>query len=456
MNRSDPLLTDHYTLVMAQSFWRHGAAEEGTAFDLFVRELPPSRNYLVAAGLADLLEYLEGFSFGKSDIDYLRSTGIFEGAFLEYLRNLRFSGTVRAIPEGTVIPAKAPILSVRAERAQTAIIEPALLAIVNHQTMIASKAARIVEAARGRTVSDFSLRRLHGPMASLGVARAAYIAGVAGTSTVAAGRNYGIPTGGTMAHHYIQSFGPGCEQQAFEQFLSDYPDENILLVDTWDTIEGVRRAIAASRATGVTLRGIRLDSGDLIKLSKECRRILDAEGCPGTAIFASGDLDEYRIRELLDAGAPVDSFGAGTMLGTSADAPYLGGVFKLVAQGPAPDGTADPARLTPMMKLSVDKETDPGEHQLWRTDDRRFVLGLIDENPPSGEAVPLLETVMRSGSRDAASYIRPGLNETRRFCREQVAALPDEVREIDATGKLELTRSDALERLSAELSGRSL
>lgn len=259
-----------------------------------------------------------------------------------------------------------------------------------------------------------------------------------------------------MAHHYIQSFGPGREQRAFEQFLSDYPDENILLVDTWDTIEGVKRAIAASRATGVTLRGIRLDSGDLIELSKGCRRILDAEGCPGTAIFASGDLDEYRIRELLDAGAPVDSFGAGTKLGTSADAPYLGGVFKLVAQGPVPEGAADPERLTPMMKLSVDKETDPGEHQLWRVGDRRFVLGLIDEDPPDLGATPLLETVMSSGSRDAAGYIRPGLGEIRRFCRRQVAALPDDVREIDATGKLELSRSAALERLSAELSGGKL
>lgn len=454
MNRSDPLLTDHYTLVMAQSFWRHGSAEEATAFDLFVRELPPSRNYLVAAGLADALEYLEGFSFREGDIDFLRSTGIFDGAFLEYLRRLRFTGTVRAIREGSVIPAKAPILSVRADRVQTAIVEPALLAIVNHQTMIASKAARIVEAARGRTVSDFSLRRLHGPMASLGVARAAYIAGVAATSTVAAGRDHGIPTGGTMAHHYIQSFGPGREQQAFEQFLSDYPDENILLVDTWDTIEGVKRAIAASRQTGVALRGIRLDSGDLIELSKECRRILDAAGCPGTAIFASGDLDEYRIRELLDAGAPVDSFGAGTRLGTSADAPYLGAVFKLVAQGPVPDGETDPERLTPMMKLSVDKETDPGEHQLWRVDDHRFLLGLIDERPPRPEASPLLETVMSSGSRDAAGYLRPTLSDIRRFCRRQVAGLPDDVREIDATGKLELLRSPALERLSAELAGR--
>lgn len=454
MNRSDPLLTDHYTLVMAQSFWRHGSAEEATVFDLFVRELPRARKYLVAAGLADALDYLERFAFREEDIDFLRSTGLFEGGFLEYLRHLRFTGTVRAIPEGSTIPAKAPILSVRAPRLQTAIVEPALLAMINHQTMIASKASRIVNAAAGRTVSDFSLRRLHGPAASLGVARAAYIAGVAATSTVAAGRDYGIPTGGTMAHHYIQVFGPAGEQRAFEQFLVDYPEENILLVDTWDTIEGVRHAIAASHATGVPLRGIRLDSGDLASLAKEARAMLDEAGCEATVIFATGDLDEYRIGELLEAGAPIDSFGAGTMLGTSADAPYLGGVFKMVAQGSVPDGTREPSRLRPMMKLSADKETDPGEHELWRIGDRRYVLGLIEEEPPEDQARSLLETVMTRGSRDAAGYARPRLDEIRAFCRDQISRLPEEIRAVESPEKLVLERTPALEQLSRELAGR--
>ncbi len=454
MKRSDPLLTDHYTLVMAQSFWRHGTAAEATVFDLFVRDLPPHRNFLVAAGLADALDYLENFGFREADIDFLRSTGIFEGGFLEYLRHLAFTGEVRAIAEGTTIPARAPILSVRAPRIQAAIIEPALLAIVNHQTMIASKAARIVEAADGRPVTDFSLRRLQGPHASAGVARGAFIGGVAGTSTLAAGRDYGIPTGGTMAHHYVQSFGPEGEQRAFERFLADYPEENTLLVDTWDTVEGVRKAVAASRATGVSLRAIRLDSGDLADLSREARRILDREGFTKTTIFATGDLDEYRIRDLLAGGAPVDAFGVGTMLGTSADSPYLGGVFKMVAQGPVPDGTVDPTPLKPMMKLSADKETDPGEHQLWRMNGCEFTLALIDEEPPGGTSRPLLETVMTGGSRDAAGYVRPRLPEIRAFCREQVGRLPAGLRDLDGGSELVLKRSESIRRLSRRLSGR--
>lgn len=452
MNRADPLLTDQYTLTMAQSFWKNGIGEEEAIFDLFVRRLPEPRSYLVAAGLADVLDYLEGFHFEAEDIEFLRSLGIYEEDFLDYLKKLTFTGTIRAVREGTILPAQAPIISVRAPRIQASIIESAVLAIINHQTMIASKTARIVTAAGDRGIWDFSLRRLHGPEAAFGVARASFIAGAVGTATVAAGREYGIPTAGTMAHHYVQSFGPDYEQKAFEQFMIDYPTNNTLLVDTYDTLRGVGRAVAASRATGIPLGGIRLDSGDLVSLSKEARRILDEGGCEDAKIFASNDLDEYKIFNMLASGAEINNFGVGTMLGTSADAPNLGGVFKLVAQE-----VEDDERPEYVMKLAADKLTDPGEHQLWALPDRQapVYLSLIDEDPPQPDAIPLLETVMKNGSRKKAEYNPPTLEETRDFCRAEMESLDENIRDIHSDAELQLERSSGLSRLRLELSGVS-
>lgn len=438
----DPLLTDQYTLTMTQSFWRHGQADELASFDLFVRRLPAERRYLVVAGLQQAVEYMLSLRFDPDDIDFLRSLGIYEEDYLSYLAQMRFTGSVEAVAEGTILGAQAPLLSITAPRAQASIIESALLAIINHQTMVASKASRIVDAADGAPVWDFSLRRLHGLGAALGVARAAFIAGCAGTATVAAGRELGIPTTGTMAHHYVQGFGPDNEQAAFEQFLRDYPDNGVLLVDTYDTLRGVCRAIAAGKATGIRPKALRLDSGDLAELSVKTRRLLDEAGYGETMILASNDLDEYKIADLRAAGAPINAFGVGTMLGTSADAPNLGGVYKLVAQ------EAGDERPELVMKLAPEKLTDPGHHQLWRTGGTDL-LTLREESPPAADAEPLLQTVIRDGELVAEL---PTLEEAQRRCAAQRQALAPQYRELAPGGaQLTIKRSPLLEELRQKM-----
>jgi nicotinate phosphoribosyltransferase len=329
------------------------------------------------------------------------------------------------------------MLRVTAARIEATLVESALLAIVNHQTSIASKTARVVDAARGRPVWDFSLRRVHGPDAGLAVARAAYIAGAAGTATVVAGQRLGIPITGTMAHHFVLMFGPDGEQAAYEQFLRDYPTRASVLVDTYDTLRGVDRAIAASRATGVPLTGIRLDSGEIAELSKAARKRLDDAGMRRTQILASGDLDEYSIEELMNRGATIDAFGVGTMLGTSYDAPALGGVFKLVAQ--EQDGI-----MRPLMKHSTDKETDPGVHQVFRTENGD-VLALDSEEQPGR---PLLMPVMEHGVVTAPL---PELNEIREHCRRDIEKLPAQARRIRDPDPIRIRRSDSLMALRAAL-----
>jgi nicotinate phosphoribosyltransferase len=430
------LFCDEYELTMAQSFWKHDQ-NQTAVFELFVRHLPPHRGYLVCAGLEQVLAHLVRLRFTAADIEYLASKEIYTPPFLEFLSALRFTGRVDAIAEGTVVGAGEPLLRVTAPRAEATLVESAVLAIVNHQTSIASKTARVVDAARGRPVWDFSLRRVHGPDAGLAVARAAYIAGAAGTATVVAGQRLGIPTSGTMAHHFVLMFGPDGEQAAYEQFLRDYPARATVLVDTYDTLRGVDRAIVASRATGVPLAGIRLDSGDIAALSKAARVRLDGAGMRQTRIIASGDLDEYRIEELLDSGAPVDSFGVGTMLGTSYDAPALGGVFKLVAQ--EVNGA-----MQPLMKHSKDKETDPGTHQVFRTE-AGDVLGLDTEEQPGRL---LLTPVMEHGVVTAQL---PELDEIRERCRGDIEALPARARRVRDPEPIGIRRSDSLLALRAAL-----
>lgn len=440
----DALLTDRYTMPMSQSFWLHGQGEERVNFDLFVRRLPDTRRYLVSVGLAPIVQWLQALRFTTEDLDYLASLGPFHEGFLEYLSDWRFTGDVDAVAEGTVIGAQAPSLAMSARRIDATIIESALLATSNHQTMVASKAARMVEAAKGRPEWDMSLRRLHGVGAANGVARAAYIAGFAGTATLAAGRDLGIPTTGTMAHHYVQRFGPEREQEAFEQFLRDNPDNGVLLVDAYDTIRGIERAIAAGKATGIQPKGIRLDSGDLLADSFIARRMLDDAGYQTSIIIASNDLDEYKIALLIDAGAPIDSFGIGTMLGTSADAPNLGGVYKLTAQDVEED---DLPQL--VMKLAPDKMTDPGNHQLWRVAPGADILTLREEQPPASGAVPLLEPVMRDGEVVAEL---PSIEDARVRCAEQIAELPMKYRELEPGGpQLTVHRSVALTTLREQL-----
>jgi nicotinate phosphoribosyltransferase len=433
------LFCDEYLLTMAQSFWRHGDEAE-SVFELAVRSLPPHRAYLVAAGLGTAVEYVRDLRFEPWMLEWLASRGGWDPGFLEHLGRLRFRGDIDAVPEGTVMGAGAPLLRVSAPRIHATLLESALLAIVNHQVMVASKAARIVEAARGRPVWDFSLRRLHGVAAGLGVARAAYIAGAAGTATVAAGQRYGIPLTGTMAHQYVVGFGEQGERAAFERFLVDNPERAVLLVDTYDPGRGVENAIAASRATGVGLAAVRLDSGDLDRLSREARARLDAAGMRETRIVASGDLDEERIDRLVRAGAPVDAFGVGTMLGTSADAPHLNAVYKMVAVRGAG------GHLVPVMKWSPGKLSDPGVHQVFRTP-HGDVLGLAGERLPGR---PLLEPVLRGGELVTAL---PPLEEVRARCAAEREALPPDVRRLDDFQEWTVRRSPALLRVVDQLRG---
>lgn len=402
------LLTDLYQLTMLQSYWRRGMGEPAT-FDLFVRHLPANRRFLVACGLEQALAYLEALRFEPDAIDHLRSLGRFDPEFLGWLSGLRFTGEVWAVPEGEVCFAREPLLRVTAPLPEAQLVETFLLNAVLYQTGVASKAARVVIAAAGREVVDFSPRRDHGADAALKAARAAYVAGAAGTSNVLAGHLYGIPVFGTMAHSYVMAFAS--EEEAFRAYAEEFPDAALLLVDTYDTEEGVRRAAAVGRemgARGHALRGVRLDSGDVIALARAARRILDEAGLTSAHIFVSGDLNEWRIAEIVAAGAPADAFGVGTELGVVADAPALGGVYKLAEY--AGTGRA---------KQSPAKETLPGRKQVWRRAEGNDVI------VPEGEAVPgarpLLERVMTGGRAGDL----PPLAEIRRRCREAVAALPE-------------------------------
>jgi len=407
------LLTDLYQLTMLQAYVAEGMTDTAV-FDLFVRRLPESRNYLVACGLQDVLDYLEGVRFGPDALAYLDAQGLFGQAFLDYLAGFRFSGEVRAVPEGTAVFANEPILEVSAPLPEAQLVETFLLNQVHFQTVVASKAARVAWAAQGRTVVDFGLRRYHGIDAGLKAARASYIAGVHATSDVLAGKLYGIPITGTMAHSYVLAHDS--ELDAFSRFAECYP-ETVLLVDTYDTLEGVRKVVELARRLGgdFHVRAIRLDSGDLAALAIGARGILDEAGLTGVGIFASGDLDEHRIATLLARGAPINGFGVGTRMGVSADAPYLNSAYKLVSY-------AGRGR----MKLSAAKSTLPGRKQVFRTTQGGRAVGdviALDDESTGGR--PLLRPVMEAGSR--LPNASPTLDEVRRHWEEERAALPPSV-----------------------------
>jgi nicotinate phosphoribosyltransferase len=408
------LATDLYQLTMMQAYWRGGMDEEAT-FDLFVRTLPDQRNFLVAAGLDDALQYLETVRFSEDDLDFLASRAEFEGAFLDYLRDFRFTGTVRAMPEGTPLLAQEPILEVTAPIIQAQLVETYLLNQITFQTVLATKAARVVGAAERRDVVDFGMRRMHGTDAAMKGARAMYIAGLAGTSNVRAGMIYGIPLAGTMAHSYIEAHDS--EEVALRAFAETFPGTT-LLVDTYDTLAGVRLAARLAK-DGITIGAVRLDSGDLARLAHESRAILDEAGLHSVRIIASGGLDEYSVRELVASGAPIDAFGVGTRMGTSSDAPTVDSVYKLSAY--AGEGR---------MKLSEGKETLPGRKQVFREIidgvARQDVIGLIDDDLP-GE--PLLATVMQEGKRTPAGNV--SLDEARAHARLAMAQLPERIRALE-------------------------
>jgi len=442
------LLVDLYELTMAQCYFdaRKGRS---ASFDLFARGLPKGRGFLVAAGLADVLEYAAGLSFSKDDISYLRSLKLFSADFLAYLAKLRFTGDIWAMPEGTVFFANEPVIRVTADIVQAQLVESYLLNTVNVQTMLASKACRVTLAARGRPVYDFSLRRTHGSDAAMKAARCSYIAGFAGSSNVLAGRLYGIPVAGTMAHSFVMSFGS--EREAFAVYCRVFPDKSVLLVDTYDTIAGVRNAVRAGlelRAKGHRLLGIRLDSGDLVRLSIRARKMLDEAGLADVKIMASGNLDEWAIGNLISAGARIDSFGVGTRMGASVDAPALDLIYKL---SEVSDGTG---RFFPAMKLSKGKVTYPGRKQVYRVTDakgnlRRDIIGL-EKEPVRGTR--LLVKVMERGKKRGSA---PSLERIRRTTAESLARLPARLREPGAdAAEYPVTVSAGLASLTRRLSGR--
>jgi nicotinate phosphoribosyltransferase len=419
------LLVDLYELTMAASYHAE-RMNDPAVFELFVRELPPRRRWLLAAGLGPALRLVAELRFGERELDYLSSRG-FAQSFLDYLSSFRFGGDVDALPEGTICFANEPLVRVTAPLIEAQLLETLLLNQINFQTVVATKAARVVLAAgagepgAGERVVDFSPRRDHGIDAAMKVARSAAIAGCGGTSNVAAAMRYGLDPVGTMAHSYILSFPS--EEEAFVAFLLTFPEQGVLLVDTYDVAGGVRNAILASRQANVPLRGIRLDSGDLEALSRRARELLDRAGMEETMIVVSGDLEEHRIAELVAAGAPIDSFGVGTDLGTSRDSPTVSGVYKLVAHSDE-DGAWRGVR-----KLSLAKETIPGAKQVFRRFTRQGVMS-GDTIAAAEEALPgepLLTAAMRAGEIVAAEP----LERLRERAEESLRALPGPLRRAD-------------------------
>jgi nicotinate phosphoribosyltransferase len=432
------LLVDLYELTMCASYLEHGKEEEIATFDLFIRRLPVNRSYYVFAGLAHALKFLEGITFPDTAIQFLENEG-FKDEFLEYLRKFRFTGDVSAVPEGSIVFPDEPLIRVTAPIIEAQIVETFLLNCVNLQTLIATKASRIVAAAQGRPVIDFGLRRCHGTDAGMKAARASYIAGCAGTSNVLAGYTYGIPVFGTMAHSFVQSFSE--EMDAFRAFVQSFPEKSTLLIDTYDTIRGAQKAanVARELKKEFRLRGVRLDSGDLVTLSQKVRTILDQQDLMAVDIFASGDLDEYKIQELLHTNAPIDAFGVGTRMDTSSDHPYVDVIYKLSER--MKNGNA-----IPVMKLSEDKTTLPGRKNIYRHKDsagmcQGDVIGLQDEVI---DEEPMLQSVIKHG---AVIYQMPDLEEIREETRHGLLSLPDKYKHLTQAVKYPVTLSQGLQKL---------
>jgi len=427
------LLTDLYELNMAASYLRRSMTGRAT-FSLFVRDLPPGRGFLVAAGLADCLYFLEDFSFTPDDLSYLRHARGYGEDTLRGFAGLRFTGDVQAVPEGRVVFAGEPLLEVTAPIAEAQLAETVLLNHVTFQTAVAAKAARCVLAAGGAQLVDFSFRRTQGIDASMAVARASAIAGFTATSNVAAARRYGLAAAGTMAHSFIEAFGD--EQAAFTAFAEDFPGVITFLVDTYDTGRGVRNAIEVTRRLRLSGPvGVRLDSGDLAALARTARAMLDQAGLADARIFASGSLDEYAIAALAAAGAPIDAYGVGTKMGVSADAPYLDSAYKLAAY----DGR-------PVMKLSAGKASPPGAKQVYRGPDGD-VLALREEPPPPGHQ-PLLVPVMREGRRVGAPE---PLTAAQQRCHADLARLPPAARALRDPVPVPVRLSDRLKILQDQV-----
>lgn len=450
-NPNRALLTDLYELTMAAGYFEHRVDCRAT-FELFVRQLPPERSYLVAAGLDSALGYLEHLCFTTEDVRFLRSLPHFtkvSDAFFDYLQNFRFTGDISAVPEGTLIFGGEPILQVTAPVAEAQIVETYLLSAINFETLVASKAARVATAARGLAVWEFGTRRAHGPQAGVRAARAAYVGGCAGTSNVLAGYLYGVPLAGTAAHSWTQAFPT--ERESFEALLETFPDTAILLIDTYDTLAGAETAATLDQPVS----GVRIDSGDLAEKSRQVREILDRHHRTATKIFASGDLNEYKIEGLVAAGAPIDYFGVGTDLATSRDLPALGVVYKLVEiehNGRVEYKTKFatrkahwPGRKQVFRFCRASAEVDGGPRELFHHD----VIARADEDYP--EAMPLLEPVMKDGKRIDR---RPSIVEIRQRTLDNLARLPRRYQSLHDGPRYPVATSAALERLLEQVRER--
>ena len=389
VHRAGPLFTDFYELTMAASYYANRIFAPAT-FSLYIRPYRTERNFFVAAGLDQVLDEIASFRFSAQDINYLQTTGRFSTDFLAYLTQLRFSGQVFAMPEGTIFFADEPVIEITAPIIEAQLLETFLLNTVGFQTMIASKAARCVHAAAGRPLIDFSLRRTQGRDAGIKVARSTFLAGFEGTSNVLAGKIYDIPVSGTMAHSYISAFNS--ELEAFAAYADTFPDHSIFLIDTYDTLEGAKNAALIAKEMkqrGSALIGVRLDSGDMADLSQNVRKILDDAGLHDVKIFASSGFDEFKIAQVVTRGARIDAFGVGTKVGVSADSPYVDIVYKMVR-----------FNERDVRKLSPGKSTLAGKKQVFRRSDQegRYtedIIGLRDESIEGGR--PLLELVMTDG-----------------------------------------------------------
>ncbi len=416
---SSALFTDLYEITMAQAYMAERMS--GTAvFETFFRKLPRGRSYVMAAGLSDVLDFLETFQFRQADIDYLRGLRLFTEEFLQSLSEVRFTGDVWAVPEGTVVFPNEPIVQVIAPILEAQLAETFVVNQIHLQSVIASKAARVVEAARGRKVVDFGARRAHGTDAALKAARASYLAGLAGTSNLLAAREYGIPVFGTMAHSFVQAFDN--ELDAFDAFARLYPGTT-LLVDTYDTLRGVDHVIElVKQREDLDVAAVRLDSGDLGALSKATRAKLDAAGLNHVEIFASSGLDEYRIAALMNDGCPIDAFAVGTKLVVAQDAPALDMAYKLVEY----DGTG-------RTKFSSGKVIYPGRKQVVRRVDQGVFAGdTIGNADEQLDGEPLLVPVMKNGRR--LPQHDPDLPASRNWARQQIDRLPPQLRSLEDSG----------------------
>jgi nicotinate phosphoribosyltransferase len=439
---ASPLLTDLYQLNMIQAYLDHGETK-AAVFEFFVRKLPARRGFLVAAGLEQALDFLEHLRFSAEELDWLKSSRRFEEGLLDHLADFRFTGDVHAMPEGTVFFANEPLLRVTAPLPEAQLVETRLINILHFQSLIAAKAARMVLCAPGKLLVDFGLRRAHGAEAGLLAARASYIAGFSGTATMLASKLYGIPIYGTMAHSFVQAYDN--ETAAFEAFARSRPENLILLIDTYDTEDGARKVASLAprlEAAGITIRGVRLDSGDLVALSKSVRRILNDAGLGNVTIFASGGLDEDELARFAREQAPIDGFGIGTSLTTSFDVPGLDCAYKL----------QEYAGL-PRRKRSTGKATWPGRKQVWRRydSDGRMREDILSEENDGQPGEPLIQAVMRNGRRLRPS---PSLAEVRARAARDLERLPEPLRRLDPDARYPVRVTDALKQLASEVDSR--